>query len=56
MTGAAANEWAAIGVPNSILLGKPFEPAQLVTAVAQLLNARPPTAPTEQPARTGPTG
>jgi DNA-binding response OmpR family regulator len=39
MTGAAANQWASHGVPNSILLNKPFAPAQLVTAVSQLLNA-----------------
>jgi CheY-like chemotaxis protein len=39
MTGAAADEWASKGVPNSILLSKPFAPAQLVTALAQLLNA-----------------
>ena len=39
MTGAAADEWASEGVPNSILLNKPFAPAQLVTAVSQLLNA-----------------
>jgi CheY-like chemotaxis protein len=46
MTGAAADEWASHGVPNSILLTKPFAPAQLVTALAQLLNAgSPPTAP-----------
>ena len=38
MTGAAADEWASEGVPNSILLNKPFAPAQLVTAVSQLLN------------------
>ena len=37
-TGAAADEWAAQGVPNSILLQKPFAPAQLVTAVSNLLN------------------
>jgi CheY-like chemotaxis protein len=43
MTGAAADEWASQGVPNSILLTKPFAPAQLVTAVSQLLNAAPPT-------------
>jgi DNA-binding response OmpR family regulator len=42
MTGASANDWAAHGVPNSILLTKPFAPAQLVTAVSQLLNAAPP--------------
>jgi DNA-binding response OmpR family regulator len=46
MTGAAADQWAANGVPNSVLLTKPFAPAQLVTAVSQLLNAgSPPTAP-----------
>jgi hypothetical protein len=37
MTGAAAGDWAS-NVPNSILLNKPFAPAQLVTAVSQLLN------------------
>jgi CheY-like chemotaxis protein len=46
MTGAAADEWASRGVPNSILLNKPFAPAQLVTAISQLLNAGgPPAAP-----------
>jgi hypothetical protein len=39
MTGAAADEWAIQGVPNSILLAKPFAPAQLVTAISNLLNA-----------------
>jgi DNA-binding response OmpR family regulator len=42
MTGAAADEWPSHGVPNSVLLKKPFAPAQLVTAVSQLLNAAPP--------------
>jgi CheY-like chemotaxis protein len=42
MTGAAGDQWASHGVPNSILLTKPFAPAQLVTAVASLLNAVPP--------------
>ena len=46
MTGSAVDEWAANGVPNSLLLAKPFAPAQLLTAVSQLLNAgSPPTAP-----------
>ena len=46
MTGASAGQWAAKGVPNSILLTKPFAPAQLVTALSQLLNAgSSPTAP-----------
>jgi CheY-like chemotaxis protein len=44
MTGAAADQWASHGVPNSILLTKPFAPAQLVAAISQLLNsAQPPT-------------
>jgi CheY-like chemotaxis protein len=43
MTGAAAGEWSAQGVPESILLQKPFAPAQLVTAVSQLLNKSTPT-------------
>jgi DNA-binding response OmpR family regulator len=38
VTGAAAEQWTSHGVPNSILLEKPFAPAQLVTAVSQLLN------------------
>jgi CheY-like chemotaxis protein len=44
MTGGNADEWAANGVPNSVLITKPFAPAQIVTAVAQLLNAAPPPA------------
>jgi DNA-binding response OmpR family regulator len=39
MTGASADLWAINGVPNSLLLTKPFAPAQLVTAVSQLLIA-----------------
>ena len=41
MTGAAADQWPINGVPNSILLSKPFAPSQLVTALSQLLNAAP---------------
>ena len=44
ITGANADEWATQGVPNSILLTKPFAPAQLVTAVSQLLNTGSPIA------------
>lgn len=39
MSGDSAEDWASQGVPNSIMLPKPFAPAQLVTAVSQLLNA-----------------
>ena len=42
MTGSHSDDWASKGVPNSIMLAKPFAPAQLVTAVSQLLNATPP--------------
>ena len=38
MTGAAGHDWASNGVPNSVLVPKPFAAAQVVTAVAQLLN------------------
>jgi DNA-binding NtrC family response regulator len=44
MSGDGAGDWASKGVPNSIMLAKPFAPAQLVTAVAQLLNGGPPAA------------
>ena len=44
MTGLAADEWASRGVPSSLLLQKPFAPAQIITAVAQMLNSTPPTA------------
>jgi DNA-binding response OmpR family regulator len=37
-TSASADDWRAQGVPNSILLEKPFALAQLLTAVSQLLN------------------
>jgi CheY-like chemotaxis protein len=47
MTGAAADQWPSHGVPHSILLNKPFAPAQIVTAVATLLNQTPPLAPHE---------
>jgi DNA-binding NtrC family response regulator len=38
MTGDSAKEWAAQGVPNSVLLQKPFVHAQLITALTTLLN------------------
>ena len=39
MTGASNHEWTSSGVPNSILIAKPFAMGQIVTAVSQLLNA-----------------
>ena len=44
MSGDSAEDWASKGVPNSIMLAKPFATAQLVTAVAQLLNDGTPAA------------
>lgn len=38
VTGAGSHEWGSEGVPKSILLTKPFVPAQVVTAISQLLN------------------
>lgn len=46
MTGTHGEEWASKGVPNSVLLAKPFALAQIVTAISQLLNASPPSQPT----------
>jgi len=43
MSGESAADWASKGVPHSIMVAKPFAPAQLVTAVSQLLNTRTPT-------------
>jgi DNA-binding response OmpR family regulator len=46
MSGTHGDEWASKGVPNSVLLTKPFAVAQLVTAISNLLNAgNSPTAP-----------
>jgi CheY-like chemotaxis protein len=41
MSGSSAEQWTSQGVPNSILLAKPFAPAQLVTAISNLLNGSP---------------
>ncbi|MBB5712568.1 response regulator [Sphingomonas xinjiangensis] len=37
MTGDSAADWAAQGVPKSVLLQKPFASAQVVTAISTLL-------------------
>ena len=38
ITGGSGHEWTSKAVPDSILMEKPFTPAQAVTAVSQLLN------------------
>jgi DNA-binding response OmpR family regulator len=40
VTGSSSEEWATNGVPNSILVPKPFAPAQLLNALSDLLTAR----------------
>jgi CheY-like chemotaxis protein len=41
MSGDSAGEWTARGVPGSVMLKKPFASAQLVMAVAGLINDAP---------------
>jgi DNA-binding response OmpR family regulator len=38
VTGDSADEWSSKGVPKSVVIVKPFSPAQLTTAVSTLLN------------------
>jgi CheY-like chemotaxis protein len=38
VTSVAADEWTSQGVPKSILVPKPFAPAQITTAISLLLN------------------
>ena len=38
MTAEGAEAWSAQGVPKSILVQKPFAPAQLLTAISTLIN------------------
>jgi DNA-binding response OmpR family regulator len=43
MTGDSAADWTAEGVPNSILVQKPFAFTQVVTAISTLLNGMVPS-------------
>ncbi|WP_066723828.1 response regulator [Sphingomonas pituitosa] len=38
MTAESGEDWSAHGVPKSILVQKPFAPAQLLTAISTLIN------------------
>ena len=38
MSGDSAEEWSANGVPGSVMIAKPFAPAQVVTAISNLIN------------------
>ena len=37
VSGACADEWTSRGVPNSVMIAKPFAPAQIVVAISSLL-------------------
>jgi len=39
ISGASGHEWASRGVPNSLMITKPFAPAQVVVAISSLLVA-----------------
>ena len=40
ITGGPTDEWSVHGVPDSILIRKPFAPAQILIAISDLLKAR----------------
>jgi len=42
MSGGSPHRWTAEGLPNSVMLSKPFAPAQLVVALAAQMNAAEP--------------
>lgn len=42
MTGDSAGDWPADGVPNSMLLHKPFDTGRVTTAISTLLDAADP--------------
>lgn len=39
VSGACEHEWTARGVPSSLMIAKPFAPAQIVVAISSLLVA-----------------
>ena len=39
MTGDSIDDWSSKGVPDSVVISKPFAPAQISTAVATLITA-----------------
>jgi DNA-binding response OmpR family regulator len=45
ISGDSAHEHTARGVPDSIMLQKPFAPAQMITGMSTLLNCRSPQQP-----------
>jgi CheY-like chemotaxis protein len=41
VSGGHVHEWTSQGVPQSVMIQKPYALAQLVTAISQLINAHP---------------
>jgi len=41
MTGDSAADWTVQGVPESVLISKPFVTTQIIVAITQLINAAP---------------
>lgn len=39
VSGASCHEWASKGVPNSLMMTKPFDPAQFVVSILSLVVA-----------------
>jgi two-component system cell cycle response regulator CpdR len=39
MSGDSGHDWSSKGVPNSLMIAKPFAVAQIVTAISNLLVA-----------------
>jgi DNA-binding response OmpR family regulator len=42
VSGDSAHEWASRGVPQSVMITKPFAPAQILVALASLANSAEP--------------
>ncbi|MBA3049886.1 response regulator [Brevundimonas sp. BR2-1] len=42
VSGKDGHEWTSSGVPNSVMITKPFVPTQIVVAISSLLNAAEP--------------
>lgn len=45
MSGDSAHEHSSLGVPDSVMISKPFANAQIITAISALLNALPGPSP-----------
>jgi hypothetical protein len=39
LSGDSSHEWSSKGVPDSVMIAKPFVPVQLVTAISILITA-----------------